>query len=304
MAESFAADSSIGRVHDPAIIRQGGYYYLFSTGRGIPIRRSTDLRQWERLGRVFESDAPQWAVEAIPGAMSIWAPDISFTGGQYRIYYSVSTFGSQRSAIGLAVNKTLDPASPDYRWTDLGMVVESAPDKTDFNAIDADAFTDAAGHQWLIWGSFYGGIRMARLDASTGKLADPNIITVASRSGVNAIEGACLMRHDGYYYLFVSFDLCCKGVDSTYKIMVGRSRDVTGPYFDREGRSMLEGGGTLLLESDDEWKGPGHNEILQDDGSDYILHHAYDPRNRGRPTLLIRPLTWDKDGWPVPGRPL
>jgi arabinan endo-1,5-alpha-L-arabinosidase len=303
MAESFAADANVMRVHDPAIIKQGSHYYLFSTGRGIPIRQSTDLVHWQRAGRVFSDDVPSWAKDLIPEASGIWAPDISFSGGLYRVYYSVSTFGSQHSAIGLVVNKTLDPNNPDYKWTDLGPVIESAAGKTDFNAIDADAFTDQQGQGWLVLGSFHGGIKLVRLDAS-GKVADPNIIHLASRPGINAIEGPCLMSRGGYYYLFVSFDLCCKGVDSTYRIMVGRSKAVMGPYVDRQGRDMREDGGTQVLAGDDDWKGPGHNEILQDGGIDYLVHHAYDAHNNGRPTLLVRPITWDKDGWPVPGKAL
>jgi arabinan endo-1,5-alpha-L-arabinosidase len=304
MEASAVEGNAIAPVHDPAIIRQGAYYYLFSTGRGIPIRRSADLVNWERTGRVFENDVPEWVKEAIPEAHGLWAPDISFSKGLYRIYYSVSTFGSQRSAIGLVVNKTLDTADPNYRWEDRGMVIDSAPGRTDFNAIDADAFTDEDGKAWLVFGSFWGGIKMIRLDADGGMPADPNVLSMASRPGTSAIEGACLMRHDGYYYLFVSFDLCCKGVDSTYKIMVGRSKTVTGPYADRSGMDMREGGGTLVLAGDDDWKGPGHNEILRDGGKDYLVHHAYDAHNNGRATLLVRPLAWDKDGWPIPGKPL
>jgi arabinan endo-1,5-alpha-L-arabinosidase len=248
MTESSAlGGNAIAPVHDPAVIRQGTHYYLFCTGRGIPIRISTDLVNWQRTGRVFENDVPAWVKETIPEAMGLWAPDISFSKGLYRIYYSVSTFGSQRSAIGLVVNRTLDPADPNYRWEDRGIVIDSAPGRTDFNAIDADAFTDEDGKAWLVFGSFWSGIKMIRLDANSGMPADPNIIAIASRPGSDAIEGACLMRHDGYYYLFASFDLCCKGVDSTYKIMVGRSRTVTGPYTDRSGLDMREGGGTLIL---------------------------------------------------------
>jgi arabinan endo-1,5-alpha-L-arabinosidase len=304
MEASAAEGNSISPVHDPAVIRQGAHYYLFSTGRGIPIRRSTDLVNWERTGRVFENDVPEWVKAAIPGATGFWAPDISFSRGFYRIYYSVSTFGSQRSAIGLAINRTLDQSDPNYQWVDKGMVIDSAAGRTDFNAIDADAFTDEEGKAWLVFGSFWGGIKMVRLEPESGMPAEPDVISLAARPGSTAIEGACLMRHDGYYYLFVSFDLCCKGVESTYKIMAGRSRSVTGPYADREGKAMMEGGGTLVLASDNNWKGPGHNEILQDGGKDYIVHHAYDAHNNGRATLIIRPLAWDKDGWPMPGEPL
>jgi arabinan endo-1,5-alpha-L-arabinosidase len=296
--------SAVAPVHDPAVIRQGVYYYLFSTGRGIPIRRSTDLVNWQRTGRVFENDVPEWVKEAIPEARGLWAPDVSLSKGLYRIYYSVSTFGSQRSAIGLVVNKTLDAADPNYRWEDRGMVIDSAPGRTDFNAIDADAFTDEDGQAWLVFGSFWGGIKMVRLNPDSGMPADPNIMGIAARPGETAIEGACLMRHDGYYYLFASFDLCCKGVDSTYKIMIGRSKGVTGPYVDKNGKDMREGGGSLVLAGDDDWKGPGHSEILQDGGKDYLVHHAYDAHNNGRATLLIRPLTWDAGGWPIAGKPL
>ncbi|HSV27458.1 MAG TPA: arabinan endo-1,5-alpha-L-arabinosidase, partial [Sedimentisphaerales bacterium] len=289
MTESSPTPVRPGHIHDPSIIKQGNYYYLFSTGQGIPIHRSTDLVNWERFGRIFEDGGPAWAREAVPGTTGYWwAPDISYSGGLYRVYYSVSTFGSQRSLIALAVNKTLDPNSPDYKWEDRGIVIESAPGKTYFNAIDADAFTDNDGRQWLIFGSFFGGIKMGRLDSATNKLADPNLIHIASRSGENAIEAPCLMYRQGFYYLFVSFDFCCRGLESTYKVMVGRSENVMGPYFDREGRDMREGGGTLLLQSDDEWIGPGHNDVFRDGGTDYIVHHAYDPRNNGRPTLLIR----------------
>jgi arabinan endo-1,5-alpha-L-arabinosidase len=293
------------RVHDPAVIRCGRFFYLFSTGPRLPIFRSADLLHWRQTGSIFGAELPAWTETVAPGTKGYWwAPDISFSAGLYRVYYSVSTFGSQRSAIGLAVNKTLDPGQADYRWTDCGPVVESAPGLTDFNAIDADAFTDSDGRQWLIFGSFFGGIKMARLDPATNKLADSNIVHIAARPGTNAIEGACLLRRGDYYYLFVSFDLCCRGIESTYRIMVGRSQCVTGPYFDRDGRDMRQGGGTCLLEGDDDWKGPGHNEVFTDSGLDYIVHHAYDARRGGRPTLFIRPLIWHADAWPAPGAPL
>jgi arabinan endo-1,5-alpha-L-arabinosidase len=303
---SSVGESAIRHVHDPAIIKQGKEYYLFSTGSGIPIRRSADLVNWLRLGRVFPDRLPDWAADAITGARGLWAPDISFYNGLYHLYYSVSTFGSQRSCIGLAVNKTLDPNSPDYSWKDMGMVVESFPDKNDFNAIDADITLDEAGKPWLSFGSFWGGIKLIRLDPKTGKQSpdDKTIYSIAARPVEKAIEGPCIMPRGGWYYLFVSFDFCCRGADSDYKIMVGRSKSITGPYLDRGGRDMREGGGTLLLASDDRWKGPGHNEIFSDGGLDYLVHHAYDPLDHGIPTLLIRPLAWDSEGWPLPGPPL
>ena len=296
---------SVRGVHDPAVIRSGESFYIFSTGRGIPMRRSDDLFNWQSTGTVFADDMPAWAKTEIPGARGLWAPDISFHAGKFWLYYSVSTFGSQRSAIGLAVNMTLDPASPDYRWVDRGMVIDSAPGKCDFNAIDPAAFTDRQGRRWLAWGSFWSGIKMTRLDPQTGKRISPDsrIFPVARRPQATAVEAPYVVFHDGYYYLFVSFDQCCKGVKSTYKMMVGRGREPTGPYLDASGRDMMEGGGTLVLDGGERWKGPGHNSFLQLPGGDYLVHHAYDAQNNGVAALQIRPITWEA-GWPKPGEPI
>ena len=161
-------------VHDPAIIRQRDTYYLFVTngppGSLIPIRCSPDLHQWKLCGHVLDQ-LPEWAVKEIPGARAPWAPDISFFNGKYHLYYAVSTFGSMNSAIGLATNKTLDSSDPDYKWVDEGMVLRSYKDKDDWNAIDANLFIDGGKDYWLIWGSYWSGIKMRRMDPHTGKLA-------------------------------------------------------------------------------------------------------------------------------------
>lgn len=149
------ADTSIVAVQEA----DGRYgYYVVSTGRGISISYSRDLKEWRRIGRVFAEDVPRWAQDDVPKANGIWAPDLSFHKGLYYLYYSVSSFGSQRSVIGLAVNKTLDPTSPDYRWEDRGKVIESWPGKCDFNAIDPALFVDRDGTWCLLFGSFRSGI--------------------------------------------------------------------------------------------------------------------------------------------------
>jgi arabinan endo-1,5-alpha-L-arabinosidase len=178
-----------------------------------------------------------------------WAPDISFFDREYHLYYSISTFGSQRSCIGLATNKSLDPASLDYRWTDEGKVVVSMPGRDDFNAIDPNLVLDERGQPWLSFGSFHGGIKIIRIDPRTGKPLPPdlNMVTIAARPGGGAVEAPFVVFRGGHYYLFVSFDHCCRGADSDYKIMVGRSRRVVGPYLDRAGVPMVRGGGTLVL---------------------------------------------------------
>lgn len=295
-------DGAVQRVHDPHIFREGGFYYIVSTGPGIPIRRSKDLFHWEVIGRVF-AEVPKWAREAVPGVRSLWAPDISYFNGEFRLYYSVSTFGSNRSCIGLATNKTVDPTSKDYRWVDQGKVVESRPGRDDWNAIDANHVFDPQNRPWLAFGSFWSGVKLLALDPRSGKPLDspPNVLAIASRPGSKAIEAAFIVRKRGFYYLFVSFDLCGRGVESTYRIMVGRSRDLTGPYRDRSDKAMTEGGGTPVLESHGYVRGPGHNSVLLDGGKNWLVHHYYDARAKGVPTLQIRPLLWGDDGWPRAG---
>jgi len=237
-------------VHDPAIIKEGASYYVFCTGGRpgagvIPIRTSKDLRAWTLSGSVFES-LPAWATKEIPGARGAWAPDISFFNGRYHLYYAVSTFGSRNSAIGLATNQTLDPARPEYHWVDEGMVLRSFQDKDDWNAIDPNLFVENPRSVWLNWGGFWGGIKMRRLDPRTGKLSteDTTLYSLASRPRTppigGSIEAPFLIRHGGWFYLFVSFDRCCRGVNSTYNVVVGRSRKVTGPYVDKTGKPMTE----------------------------------------------------------------
>ncbi len=301
-----ARDDATRRVHDPVMIRAADAWYLFSTGPGVPIRRSRDLVHWEHIGRVFPNDVPAWAHKEIPHARDVWAPDISHHSNRYHLYYSVSTMGSQRSCIGLATNKTLDPSDPDYAWTDHGKVLESFPHKMDHNAIDPNLVIDAEGQPWLAWGSYWGGIKLVRLDLHTGKPkpGDTTIHHLAARPRHHAIEAPFITRHGDHYYLFVSFDRCCLGVASNYRIMVGRSRDITGPYLDFNGQPMLAGHATLVLAGYDTCRGPGHNGLARDPTGDWLVHHMYDAAAGGLRTLQVRPLIWGPNGWPVVGEPL
>ncbi|MES2464766.1 MAG: family 43 glycosylhydrolase [Armatimonadota bacterium] len=290
------------RVHDPVLAKEAGVYYLFSTGRGITLHTSKDRLLWQRQGRVFPDSIP-WTVETIPGSTDhYWAPDISFFNGKWHLYYSVSTFGKNRSAIGLATNKTLDPRRPDYQWKDEGLVVESKPGD-DWNAIDPNIALDDKKQPWLSFGSFWGGIKLQKLDPATGKLAKPTTLySLSSRprtaGGVGAVEAPFILRHGSFYYLFVSFDFCCKGIDSSYNIRVGRAAKITGPYLDREGKPMMEGGGTLVRASASRWRGPGHNAVYRENDKDWLVYHAYDADDNGASKLLIEELPWDKEGWP------
>lgn len=306
------------QLHDPSIIRQGETYYIFSTGNGISMRRSSDLINWEMLPPVF-ADLPDmlpvWAAEEVPGVRNIWAPDIAYFNGLYHLYYSLSTFGSNRSVIGLVTSPTLDPSDTRYGWTDRGKVVESFPGVSTHNAIDSNVVFDERGQPWMSWGSFWGGVKMRKVDPSTGLLSseDTTLYSLAARISPEAtdgpnrprsVEAPFIVRRGEYYYMFLSFDRCCSGERSTYNIRVGRSTSVTGPYVDEHGVRMTRGGGTIVLAGEGRVRGPGHNSVLVE-GEDYhLVHHYYDAEDRGRSKLQIRPLLWRADGWPVAGDPL
>jgi arabinan endo-1,5-alpha-L-arabinosidase len=295
--------------HDPTIAACGGAYYRYSSGLGIPMAVSKDLKEWRQAGAVF-AKIPAWTREAIPGSTDFWAPEVVKMGDRYRIYYSVSTFGSKLSAIGMASSPSLDPASPDYLWTDEGQVIASSP-TDDFNAIDPCVAFDAEGAPWMAFGSFWSGIKIVKLDGATGRLAEPGAapLSIARRpESPDAIEGAYILPWAGRYYLFVSFDFCCRGSRSSYNMRVGRSDSITGPYLDRGGKSLLEGGGTLIRESGARYKGPGHCSVLVEGDTCYLVYHAYDAQKAGLARLRIEPLQWDDELWPYVtgegGRPL
>jgi arabinan endo-1,5-alpha-L-arabinosidase len=295
-------------VHDPCIIKQDDTYYVFSTSvksdtaGHVACRRSRDLVNWERAGFVF-AQVPEWARNAVPGTKGIWAPDISFFNGLYHLYYSVSTFGSNHSVIGLATNKTLDPGAPGFEWVDRGLVVRSRKHDR-YNAIDPNLAVDRDGKHWLSWGSFWSGLKLARIDPATGKLmeGEDKTYSLASRQVArgepNPIEAPFITSHGDYYYLFASFDFCCRGAKSNYFVACGRAREITGPYLDASGRSLLDGGGSVVLQGNERFKGLGHNAVLNDGDGDYLVYHAYDAEHDGTPNLRISPIYWTPDGWP------
>jgi arabinan endo-1,5-alpha-L-arabinosidase len=295
-------------VHDPVIIRQDSTYYIFCTGPGISAFSSRDMKNWKTEKPIFEKP-PEWTVKSVPGFTGhFWAPDISLHNGTYYLYYAISAFGKNTSCIGLATNKTLDPAAPDYKWVDHGKLIQSVPGRDMWNAIDPNQIDDEKGNHWLCFGSFWEGIKLVELDQSLTAVAQPEQwYTIASRSrnhvlpdsvaGDAAIEGPFIFKKGNYYYLFVSFDYCCRGEKSTYKMMVGRSEKLIGPYVDRDGVPMNLGGGSLVLEGDRNWYGVGHNAVLSDNGNDYLVFHGYDAADNGKPKLRIEKLSWFND-WP------
>lgn len=297
------------QVHDPVITRQDSTYYIFCTGQGITVFSSTDMKHWKREQPVF-SKAPEWAVQALPGFKGhVWAPDISFHNGQFYLYYSVSAFGKNTSCIGVATNKTLDPSSVNFKWIDHGKVIQSVPGRDMWNAIDPNLAMDENNEPWLVFGSFWEGIKLVKMDKELTTIALPEKwFTVASRKrtealpdsmpGDAAIEGPFIYKHDKYFYLFTSFDYCCRGEKSTYKMMIGRSEHIQGPYVDKNDLPLNSGGGSLVLEGDKNWHGVGHNAVAAFNGIDYLIFHAYDAADRGRSKLRIEKITWVND-WPL-----
>jgi len=296
--------------HDPVMIRQGSRYYLFCTGNGITVWSSADREQWQKEPPVF-STPPAWAVAAVPKFRGhIWAPDISYHNGLYYLYYAVSAFGKNTSCIGLATNKTLDPTAADFKWTDHGKVIQSVPGRDLWNAIDPNLAYDENNVPWLAFGSFWNGIKLVKLTDNLTAVATPEQwYTIAARArsanipdtlaGDAAIEAPFIYKKDKYYYLFVSFDYCCRGPASTYKMMVGRSEKITGPYIDKDNVPMTQGGGSLILQGNAQLYGVGHNAVYNWDGKDYIIYHGYDAGDKGRSKLQVKELGWDGGGWPV-----
>jgi arabinan endo-1,5-alpha-L-arabinosidase len=262
----------------------------------LPGKTSTDLEDWSGAPSALGASNPGWINAQVPGASDLWAPDLSYFGGTFHLYYSASTFGSNHSCIGHATRASLSSGS----WSDHGSVVCS-DNGDDHNAIDPNVIVDTEGTPWLAFGSFWDGIKAVRLNKD-GTRADDEVHSLASRGG-GAIEAPFIVRRCGYYYLFVSFDRCCDGASSTYNIRVGRSTAVLGPYVDRDGTPLLDGGGTQIVSATTRFRGPGHNAVIFSDFRAYNVFHAYDANDGGRPTLRVAELAWDDQGWPVSGGP-
>lgn len=360
-------DATNPDVHDPVMARgEDGRYYIFSTGMGISVMSSADLKTWQQEKPVFMPDfkqmppmpptdaqvappsgqgtpppprepmggKPEWAVDSVKGFHGhIWAPDIQKRGDKWYLYYSCSTFGKNGSAIGVATNKTLDPKSADYKWEDQGCVIVSHKHQDNWNAIDpnlapscesaggAEQCSRAASNPTLVYGSFWDGIQMVKL-AEDMKTPVSTPYTIARRvskpltlkdvdnpeaftieggdtieAGDNAIEGPFIIKNGEWYYLFVSWDYCCRGRNSTYKTVYGRSKTVEGPYLDKEGKDMANGGGTYLVGPCDDFYGIGHCSAYNFDGQWWFVSHAYDVKKNGEAKLYLRKFNFDEDGW-------
>jgi arabinan endo-1,5-alpha-L-arabinosidase len=309
---SAAQDATPGiPAHDPVMAEHDGTYYLFTTGEGITMWSSPDREDWTPQGSVFD-EAPSWASEVVSDFDNdIWAPDIAEHDGTFYLYYAVSSFGTNASAIGVATSPTLNPDAEGYGWTDHGIVVESVPGRDAWNAIDANLIVADDGTPWLTFGSFWGGIKLVEMATPPTELADDaEWHNLAGRHRYEkldpkdagdrmngAIEAPFLFKHGDYYYLFASWGLCCRGEDSTYRVVVGRSEDITGPYLDKEDQEMRLGGGSLVVDGNDRWAGVGHSATYTFDGTDYLVFHGYDRQDDGASKLWVREIEWFH-GWP------
>lgn len=324
-------------VHDPVMAFEDGTYYLLSTGHGLQWATSKDRKTWVVQSTPFIEKIPQWTFDSVPGFQGhVWAPDIIRWHDRWLLAYSCSTFGRNTSAIGLMSADRLNG-----QWKDEGCLVASREGRDNWNAIDPAFIVDDNDQLWLTWGSFWDGIQMgvldnltiSPLDYSNEESSNRSIVkmskqkTIARRynlnseaskaalpinpnppknptsdyAGPNAIEAPFILKHGGWYYLFVSWDYCCQGAKSNYSVAVGRSRQVDGPYVDRKGIPMTEGGGELFLEGDKkEYDATGHCAAYDlPSGETVFICHGYSTKMNGASMLIQRPVTWTPDAWPT-----
>ena len=296
-------------VHDPVMAHEGGTYYMMSTGRGLQMAESADLKTWKVWGRTpLLTNIPEWTRDSVPGFNDhVWAPDIIRWNGRWWLAYSCSTFGKNTSAIGLASTDSLYRLSEDGRnvidWRDEGPIICSKGGRDNWNAIDPNFVIGEDGMPWLVFGSFWDGIQLVRLDSSMHIARPSNQRTIARRKSegrANPVEAPFIFRHDGWYYLFVSWDYCCRGMDSTYKVVVGRSRSVAGPYLDDNGTDMADGGGLLVIEGDKHaYEAAGHSAAYRFGNDDIFICHGYSIADNGASVLIQRKIEWTNDGWPA-----
>ncbi len=286
----------------PEIIYHDGVYYNYNMTGPITVKTSTDLKHWNVIPGRYAFERPAWLTD-VSEAGSIWAPGCYKMGDRYYLYYCTSSSGSRNSAIGVAVSD--DPSKND--WQDLGMVLRSYVYdgwqdvfSSDFNAIDPNVVSDGNGNYYLVYGSYWNGIHMRRLDPETGMLHSTDKTVYNIGRGDPEMEAAYIIKRGGYYYMFVAVDSLAAG---TYYWAVGRSESITGPYLDKDGVDMLNNGGTRLTEYKDGVVGVAHAQYFEDiDGQGYMVSESWQYRSdegNSDIQLHISSVVWTEDGWPV-----
>lgn len=287
-------------VHDPVMIKEGDTYYVLATGQGVTVKASKDKINWENRPAIFPDSLslPAWHRADIPEQRGhLWAPDIHYRDGRFHVYYSVSAWMNFNSSIGYASNVTLNPEDPQYEWVDHGKVIDFRNGGEGVNVIDPNVFVDDDGRVWLFYGSYKSGLRLVELDRATGKLKSetPELTVITTTLG----EGVFVIKADDYYYIFASRGRCCAGIESTYHVVMGRSRNLHGPYLNKKGESWVQDHFSMFLQGDYEEPGRGHNGFFTENGITYIAYHAYTRAFDGAPILNIKPVYVDEDGWPT-----
>ena len=318
--EPFVTDKPM--VHDPVMAFEDSTWYIFATGMGIQQMTSADRENWTVLPQPVMSVIPKWTRDSVPGfTYHVWAPDVIQWHGRWWMAYSCSTFGRNGSSIGLLSSRSLKFPF----WEDEGCIVTSRENRDNWNAIDPNFVIDDNDQAWLVWGSFWDGIQLARLDTTMQMAVGEKPRTIARRynlstpdgkktlsvnpnppknptsdfAGPNAIEAPFIFKHAGWYYLFVSWDYCCQGSKSNYRVAVGRSRTVEGPYLDPDGVNMCDGGGMIVLEGDKkEYEAAGHCAAYTFNGEDIFICHGYSVALDGASVLVMRRIDWTKEEWP------
>lgn len=278
---------------DPTVVRgKDGKFYAFSTMQNgnVPVYQSDNLANWKFYGNAYANmNVPTF----VPGA-GIWAPDANYINGKYVLYFSMSTWGGEWEA-GIGRSTAVKPGG---YYSDSKLLFNSREIKVQ-NSIDPVVFQEK-GRNYLIWGSFR-GIYITELTEDGLEIIDKTDI---QRIAGTAYEGIYIHKRDGYYYMFGACGSCCEGLNSSYRVIVGRSKELYGPYVNKQGRKMLDNNHETILVGNDLVRGPGHtSQIFTDDkGQDWILYHGYDfnDPNAGRKMFLDK-VNWDKDGWPTIG---
>ncbi len=273
---------------DPTVIRaEDGHFYLYATEdvRNMPILKSENLVDWQFVGTAFaEASRPDFEPNG-----GLWAPDINYIDEQYVLYYSMSVWGGEWTCgIGVATSD-----APDGPFIDKGKLFRSNEIEVQ-NSIDP-FYIEEDDKKYLFWGSFRGIYAIELTDDGLALKPEAEKLRVAG----TAYEGVYIHKKDDYYYMFASIGSCCEGVNSTYTTVVGRSEALMGPYFDKEGRSMMDNHHELLIRGNNRFVGTGHNsEIVTDDeGHDWLLYHAVDLKKPEGRVLLLDRVNWN-EGWP------
>jgi len=318
LSQSFSVPGAITNkveISDPSALQyENGYYMTFGSGGGInPWCYEVNKGIWSLGNKIFTGmDKPLWWDTQFPVNEGIfWAPDVP---SKWIMYYSFEADDETASAIGRAM---AIGTAPDLKWRDDGpvLIMPACREKTSLCpiAIDPSVFSDDKGNIYMSFGSGTSGIWIVELDPATGHLCakaaegwtenNPAFHRVAYRNPErdDYIEASYVFRHpgNGYYYLFVNWGFCCRGVRSTYNIRVGRSTSPIGPFLDKKGKDMVDEGGSLVIQSEDRYIGPGHAGIYQHpDGRFAFSFYYFDGQVMGLPRLAVRNLEWEDD-WPV-----